>query len=1043
MTPRRRAKLRRRRWFIGLFAALVVLLLFGFFGLPPIIKSQAEKQCTAMLKRKTTIGKVRVNPLSLAITIEDFTVHARDNKSTFMGWKRLYVNFEILSLVTGVWHFRDIDLESPIALVGILPDGSLNFADVLQSLAGPAEPKKSPAAKTQMRPIKIDHLIVHEARVDFRDHSQPQPFETILGPISFRVTDFRTVSAEHAPYNFEAVTELGEKLSWNGWINAAPFSSSGELAVSGLVMKKYAPYYADRLGVDVVDGRLTVRGRYDFSFSEKGRVMKLLDGSIMVRNFKLAERASGETLLELPAADLTGATADAMTLKAAIAQIAVNGGKVRLQREKDGTLNLAKLLMPPSAAPAATTPTTTPAAPAASPAVAAPPISLRVASVEVRDFAADIQDLAGPRPALFGVTGFALSLKDFSLDDGAKMPVELALGWHPQGAVRAIGEVSLKPISADLQVKVEGFAVLPFSPYLEQQVNARLTQGAVSIDGHATLQLPAGQPPAATFDGNIWLEKFGLVDSAHNEELSGFGDLVINGIVAKTSPTLTATVKEINLDKPYGRVVIAEDGSINIVSVYGTREERIERKIEKAAEFNQNPPDIRVDRLVISGGDYSFTDRSIKPEVRMAINEFGGTLSDLSSLTPTKGAADIKATVNGVAPVSISGTINPLGAYLYLDAKVDFKGIDLLPTSPYVGKYAGFDLARGKLTVDVKATIADRKVNATNVITLHQFTFGSATNSPDATKLPVKLGLALLKDTDGNVVLDVPVEGDLNDPTFRIGKVVWRVIGNVLAKAATSPFSLLGAMFGGGGDELGYQEFQPGGSLFMEGSQDKLVTVAKALAARPALNLDIVGSYDVEADGYVLKVKKLADTAKREIWEEKHAQDPNIPPPDKLEITAEEYAAKIKRMFDKQFPPGTQFGTPLPPPPMILPPPEQKSTNFFKRAYDVVTFKAARERRAYEKAQQEAHEKYIAVAKEAVDAGLPFEETIGRLTQTIELNPDDYRALADERARVVRDYLIAEGKISPDRLFLSKAKEPVPGATETAEQGPRVFLHLQ
>ncbi len=1041
MTPRRAAKLRRRRWFLGLLTAFVLLVLFAFFGLPPIIKSQAEQRLTAMLGRKTTIGKVRVNPLVLSITIEDFAITAYDKRAVFVGWKRLYVDFEALSLVTGVWHFKDIQVTSPIAFVGIMPDGSLNFADILAKLSPPAGGKPGAAtnAASQMHPIRIDHLEVQEARVAFRDQSQPQSFETVLGPLSFRVTDFRTVSAEHAPYNFEAVTESGEKLSWQGWINAAPFSSSGELALSGVVLKKYAPYYADRLGVDVVDGRLTVRGRYDFSFSDKARVMKLLDGSIMLRNFKLAERATGESLLELPAADVTGATADGLTLKAAIGQVAVTGGRVRLKREADGTLNLMKLLPPsPAAGPAAPA---TSVAPVAAP--AAPPLSLQVAAVEVRDFAADIQDLAGPRPAQFGISGLAASLKNFTLADGAQMPVEVAFAWQPQGTVRAIGQIALKPVSADLQVKVEGFAVLPFSPYLEQKINAHITQGAVSVDGHATLALTEGQPPAATFEGSVWLEKFGLVDGAHNEELSGFGDLVINGISAKTSPVLTATVKEINLSKPYARVIVNEDGSVNLLSVYGTREEIIERKIEKAAKFEENPPDIHVDRIVIDGGDYSFTDRSIKPAVRMAINQFGGTLTDLSSLTPTKGTADIKAMVNGIAPVAIAGTINPLGANLYLDAKISLKGIDLLPTSPYVGKFAGYELARGKLTVDVQAKVADRKLNASNVITLNQFTFGRGTNSPDATKLPVKLGLALLKDTDGNVVLDVPVEGDLNDPTFRVSKVVFRVIGNLLAKAATSPFSLLGALVGGGGEELAYEEFMPGGTLLAEGSQGKLDTMAKALTARPALNLDIEGGYDVAADGYVLKIKRIAEVAKREIWEEKHTKDPNIPPPDKLEISPEEYATKVKQMFDKKFPPGTEFGTPLPPPPMILPPPVQKSDNFFRRVYDVVTFKEARERKALEKAQREAHLKYIVVAKAAVDAGLPFEEMIGRLAETIELSPDDFRALADDRAKLVRDYLVQEGKISPDRLFLTKSAEAAPGTEAAAGSGPRVSLHLQ
>src|SRR6185436_10526776 len=140
-----------------------------------------------------------------------------------------------------------------------------------------------------------------------------------------------------------------------------------------------------------------------------------------------------------------------------------------------------------------------------------------------------------------------------------------------------------------------------------------------------------------------------------------------------------------------------------------------------------------------------------------------------------------------------------------------------------------------------------------NVVTLNQFTFGAATNSPDATKLPVRLGVALLKDSEGKMIIDIPVAGRLGDPEFRIGRVVWRVVGNLLTKAATSPFSLLGSMFGGGGDELAFQEFAPGATELAPDGLAKLVTLTKALRARPGLNLEIAGSFDSAADGFALK----------------------------------------------------------------------------------------------------------------------------------------------------------------------------------------------
>jgi hypothetical protein len=394
--------------------------------------------------------------------------------------------------------------------------------------------------------------------------------------------------------------------------------------------------------------------------------------------------------------------------------------------------------------------------------------------------------------------------------------------------------------------------------------------------------------------------------------------------------------------------------------------------------------------------------------------------------------------VDGAGPIAITGKLNPLAAQPTVDLKVDFKNVDLQPLSPYSGKYAGFELARGKLTVDVKLSVDGKKIDSANVVTLNQFTFGAATNSPDATGLPVRLGVALLKDMDGNIVIDLPVQGSTDDPNFRIGRVVMRVIVNLLTKAAVSPFALLGSMFGGGGDELGFQEFVVGTAVLQPTEITKLETMVKALTNRPGLSVDIEGSYDAAADAYALKRVKLADTVRRSIWEAKRATNPNIATPEQLEITPEENAAMVKQLFDAKFPPGTQFGTPLPPPPTVVAPPPPP-VGWFKRIIYAITFKAKRDQRAAaaETARLSAERDKAAAA--AVAAGLPLEEMTGRLAEAVVVGEEDLNALAQARAQTVRDYFARTGGIAADRLFLAKAKADA----ATAGKGPRVFLNLQ
>ena len=1032
---------RSRRWMIIAATALLLFTVVGFFVLPPIVKDQAEKRLSAALGRKVTIGKVRLNPYALSVTVEQFDIRLKDLDGSFLGWDRLYVNFDLLSSLTGDWVLSEIELDGYHVAVVIKPDGTLNFADLIERAAVlSAKPPGAPAAPSKpMRPIRIGHLAVNGARLEFSDLSRSKPFTTVLGPVTFVVTGLRTTGAQGAPYHFEAVTEAGEKFFWTGRLAADPLESHGDFSIENLILKKYSPYFADRIRADLTDGKLTIRGHYDAALDGKNRTLKLAGGEVHLRDLRLAERGNGQLAVDLPALDVTGIQADAITFKTRVDHVMITGGQVAVRREQDGSLNLLTMLTPEpgasgsvASAGAAQAPTPLPDA--------------RVDDVEVKDFKIDVTDNAAPRPAHLELSGLQFSLKNVSLADGAVMPMHLAFTWAPQGTVSVSGQVTLKPeVTADLKTDVSSLAILPLSPYVEEFANVRITQGTVTTSNTVHLALPAaGGAPVLSFAGDVAVDQFGLVDGVHNEDLAGFAAFRLKELKASTAPQLTVSLTELDLAGPYARAMINTDKSVNLVAILLNHRPGLlkSRAPAPAPEAGAAPaaalPNVEVGRIVITDGDFSFADRSLEPNVRMGINQFGGTITGLSSAHLAKADVDLKGMVDGAGPVSISGKLDPLGAVRSLDIKVDYKNVDLLPLSPYTGKFAGYELARGKLVVDTKVSVEGNKLTSTNVITLHQFTFGAATNSPDAVHLPVRLGVALLKDLDGNIVIDVPVEGRIDDPDFHIGKVVWRVIGNLLAKAATSPFSLLGSMFGGGGDELAYQEFTPGGHDLLPTERPKLDTLVKALTNRPALSLGLEGSYDAAADTYALKRQKFAELVRRQVWEAQHAINPNIAPPDKLEITPEANAAMVKKLFDAQFPPGTKFGTPLPPAPTVAAPPPPPPPGFFRSVVNFITLKDQREKHAVKKENAKLaaeHEKAV-VAAEAT--GLPLDEMTGRLAETMVVNDDDLRALAAARALRVRDELINVGHIAADRLFLSQ------GADATKQnKGPRVFLSLQ
>ena len=253
---------RARPWLIAAAVALVAFTVVGFFVLPPIVKAQAEQRLSKELGRTVTLGKVRINPYALSLTLENFDIREKDGKASFLGWNRLYVNFDALASLTGDWVLSEIELDGFHAAVAIKPDGSFNFSDLLPNVStlGTTLPNTAPPAKP-MRPVRVGRLAVSRAGVDFNDHSRKHPFTSVIGPATFVLTGFRT-----------------------GTLSADPLESRGEFSVENLVLKKYTPYFEERVRADLADGKLTVRGHYEAAIAAGKQTLRLVDGEVHLRD---------------------------------------------------------------------------------------------------------------------------------------------------------------------------------------------------------------------------------------------------------------------------------------------------------------------------------------------------------------------------------------------------------------------------------------------------------------------------------------------------------------------------------------------------------------------------------------------------------------------------------------------------------------------------------------------------------------------------------------------------------------------------------------
>jgi hypothetical protein len=519
--------------------------------------------------------------------------------------------------------------------------------------------------------------------------------------------------------------------------------------------------------------------------------------------------------------------------------------------------------------------------------------------------------------------------------------------------------------------------------------------------------------------------------------------LRVSGIDANLNPPIVS-IKEITVDNAYARVVVETNKTINLLTALhpaGTnaaKETNAPAVVKNSAAATTNEtasavlPKISIAGIVVSNAQVNFTDRSLTPNVNLAIEQAGGTIDGISSGELQHAGVNLHALVDGVGPVEITGTINPFSGTQTNDVKISMKDVDLTPTSPYAGKFAGYRIARGKLNLDLTYDLVGRKLESKNVILLDQFTFGEKVDSPDATHLPVRLAVAILKDREGRIVLDVPVEGSIDDPQFRIGKVVTRAILNILTKVATSPFSLLGAAFGGGGEELSYEDFAPGSAGLSPASRQKLDSLVKGLYERPGLQLEISGSVDPVSDRDGLQRAALEKQLRTRKWMSLGKSGRAATTPDKIVLTPDERTHWVKKFYNEALSDGT-----------ITPALIAANTNLAAIAAQIKSRLPKIEKGATVLID---HSNFAAQKSSGVAATASSQSKLAPLADPTEallaamipVSDNDLEALATDRAKAVRAYIFQTGKVEAGRLFLTENQT---GGVRS--DGSRVYLQFQ
>ncbi len=818
MKPLTQFPQRWRRAVLILAGLFLFYVGFGFLLLPRLIHDTLTETLADLTQRPVTLVEFEINPLALSTTLRGLEVGTA--AQPFASFDEIYVNFSISSLWRSAYVFSEIHLLAPQLVIAIDREGRFNFQEMIPAEAG-AKPSGPPPV------VVIESLEVQRAAIDFNDQSRLEPFHTNIATLDFALRDFTTRRNEAGSYQLYVTTDLGETLDWQGTLQATPFRSEGTLQLGAIRTETIWSLIGAGFKFDLAHGLLDSKAHYLIDLGGAEAQLTLDGVSAALRNLQLLPHGVSEPTMVLPQVDLAGLNLDLARRAVTINALTFKDLQLHAVREADGQINLQTLF--------ATEPK-----PNEDKEKSSAPWQITLATAQLQTAALNLKDRTTQPVAEWQLSPFNLALHNIEL--GTDKPIDLKLDSviNGDGTIILDGAVVLAPLSTDLELKLTAFDLTATQPYVNNAAQLQLRQGLIDVAGR--LHYAANDAESVvSFAGGALVQQLHAVDTLRGEDFLRWKAFAINDLKYESGdPRLS--IAELTLSDPYLRFMIDADSSTNLSHILASPA-TAEVPGPVTSDTAQNKATvITIDRIQVANGTLNFSDQSIKPGFTASIQQLNGSIRGLSSKELERADVDLKGKVDRYAPATISGKINPLSDDAFTDLKLDFRGIEMPSFSPYSGKFAGYKIEKGKLNVELRYLLSKKELRGENKVVIDQMQLGDKVESPDATGLPIKLAIALLKDSAGVIDIDLPVSGRIDDPDFHYGGIIWMALKNVIIKVATAPFKALAALLGGSEEGANQVSFAPGLVALSAAEQEKLGKLAQALSQRSSLLLEVRGT---------------------------------------------------------------------------------------------------------------------------------------------------------------------------------------------------------
>jgi hypothetical protein len=882
---------------------LILYAIAGFFIIPAVIKAKLPEIIQEQTGRSASIEQINFNPFSLELSLQGFAMKEQDQQQDFVTFEEFYVNTEaVSSLFELALVFEEVRLSNPYVRIEKRKNSSFNFSDLAE-----AKKEEKPEEKSdgEIFPLKINKVRLVEGHVLWRDAHFDEPVKEPLNPINLSLDGFSTIVDENS--NMDITLDLGSggHLEWSGELSVNPLLSKGHLRLANIQSHSlWKLLIQDKVGFVIKQGDKTIEADYNFSFIDDNLILEVNDAKLDINNLKIAQKGQEKAVIDVPKFSVQGIDFNLAEQSVHIASVTTQDAKLLAWLNSDGVINYQSLF-----AMVETEKTNTAKQPTAEPAAPAKPWQVLVDVINIKNYNLQFEDRTTKKPVHIGLHPIDFTLNDFNIKPGTKLPFQLNVGVNKKGKLQLKGSTVLEPFSTTIALKVNDIGLKTFQPYVEPFAKLDFIGGKFNADGNLTIASPKNANLQLKYTGNSSITRLHTRDQLLRKDFVKWRNLNLSNIVFDLEP-VRFTVANVLLDRPYARVTVKKDQTTNLNDIFVAQKSPPKnQKTKKVAKKASASPYYKINKFKIRNGSSDFADYSIILPFAAKINDLNGGVSGISSAKKSTTNVALKGKAFDLAPVEIKGKYNP--DFSNLDIAMSFKGMPLPLASPYSAEFAGHKIEKGKLSIDLDYKIANRKLDAKNKLVIDQLTLGESVDSPKAVSLPLGLAIALLKDANGVITIDLPLTGSLDDPEFSVWGLLWDAFVNLLTKIVASPFQALGSLADSDTD-FSAVNFASGTADLDDQEIKKLDELAKALIDKPGLKLEVKGASFTEQDWPAMQEQALLEQLKQ-IKQQELSKDGEKVKLDDINLSEDEYNDLLADLFIKKYPESGEkslFGTP-------------------------------------------------------------------------------------------------------------------------------------